>query len=97
MACRNEGTPPWTFVVVEVTEESNLPVAPDKIVVQCVHHQTGRTMIYTDAWLTNVTQILVGDADEVAEVRWVSLAEANELQPDMYRPVRSHLARQLRT
>lgn len=94
MACRNEGTPPWTFIVVEVTEETNLPVAPDKIVVQCVHHQTGRTMIYTDAWLTHGTQILVAD---VAEVRWVSLAEASKLQPGMYRPVRSHLARQPRT
>ena len=33
--------------------------------------------------------------DELAEVRWVSLAEADELLPGMYEPVREHLAREL--
>ena len=47
---------------------------------------------------THSTDIFVGDRDELAEVRWVPLAEAEELmQPyGMFGPVREHLAKTLR-
>jgi hypothetical protein len=44
---------------------------------------------------THGTDVIVGDEDELAEVRWVGLAEAGELLPGMFEPVREHLAREL--
>ena len=39
--------------------------------------------------------VYVGDPEELAEVRWVSLAEADDLLPGMFEPVRDHLVTQL--
>ena len=39
--------------------------------------------------------VFVGDTDELAEVRWISLAEADELLPGMFEPVREYLAREI--
>jgi hypothetical protein len=52
-------------------------------------------MIYMAARPTHGTDIFVGDRDELTEVRWVSLMEAEELmQPyGMFGPVREHLAK----
>jgi NADH pyrophosphatase NudC (nudix superfamily) len=36
------------------------------------------------------------DEAELAEVRWLTLAEALDLMPDMFAPVRAHLERVLR-
>jgi hypothetical protein len=33
----------------------------------------------------------LGDPEELAEVRWLPLAEADELLTGMYQPVRAHL------
>ena len=44
---------------------------------------------------THGTDAFVGDEDELAEVRWVSLTEADELMAGMFEPVREHLAREL--
>jgi NADH pyrophosphatase NudC (nudix superfamily) len=54
-------------------------------------------MIYMAATPTHGTDVFVGDEEELAEVRWVSLAEAEELMKaySMYEPVRDHLAREL--
>lgn len=41
------------------------------------------------------TDVLVGDESELAEVRWVPLAEALELMPTLYEPVRAYLERTL--
>jgi NADH pyrophosphatase NudC (nudix superfamily) len=41
--------------------------------------------------------VWVGDSDELAEVRWLTLAEADQLMPDMFPPVRRHLDRVMRT
>lgn len=108
---RNDGTPPWTFIageqdvirddlpentaVREVKEETGLLVAPGRKIGERVHPKTGRTMIYIAAKPTHGTEVFVGDEDELAEVRWVSLAEADELLPGMFEPVREHLAREL--
>jgi NADH pyrophosphatase NudC (nudix superfamily) len=47
---------------------------------------------------THDTDIFVGDQDELAEVRWASLTEAEQLmQPyGMFGPVRDHLTNALR-
>ena len=108
---RNDGKPPWTFIageqdvirddlpentaVREVKEETGLLVAPGRKIGERVHPKTGRTMIYIAAKPTHGTEIFVGDEEELADVRWVSLAEADELLPGMFGPVREYLAREL--
>lgn len=106
---RNDGKPPWTFIageqepgeraddtaIREVKEETTLRIQAGDIIGQRVHPKTGRTMVYMAARPTHGTEIFVGDEDELAEVRWVSLAEADELLPGMFEPVREHLVREL--
>lgn len=108
---RNDGKPPWTFIageqdavkdenpadtaVREVKEETGLRIQAGEMIGERVHPKTGRTMIYIAASPTHGTDVFVGDEDELSEVRWVSLAEADELLPGIYEPVREHLAREL--
>jgi 8-oxo-dGTP pyrophosphatase MutT (NUDIX family) len=108
---RNDGKPPWTFIageiepgespadagVREVKEETGLLVAAGQEIGRRVHPTTGRTMIYVAARPMHGTDIFVGDRDELAEVRWVALAEAEQLmQPyGMFGPVRKYLAKML--
>ncbi len=106
---RNDGTPPWTFIagwiepgerpedaaVREVKEETGVEVRIGEEIGRRVHPATGRPMIYLAAKPTHSTKLIVGDEAELAEVRWASLAEAEELMPDMFEPVREHLARVL--
>ncbi len=109
---RNDGKPPWTFIageqdavqdespedtaVREVKEETGLRIQAGEVIGQRVHPKTGRAMIYIAAAPTHGTDVFVGDEDELAEVRWVGLAEADELMGGMiFEPVREHLAREL--
>lgn len=107
---RHDGKPPWTFIageiepgesqvdaaVREVKEETGLLVrAADLEIGRRVHPKTGRLMIYLACQPTEGTNIYVGDPDELAEVRWASLAEADELLPGLFEPVRNHLVKQL--
>jgi 8-oxo-dGTP diphosphatase len=108
---RNDGTPPWTFIageqdavkdenpadtaVREVKEETGLRIQAGELIGERIHPKTGRTMIYIAATPTHGTEIFVNDERELAEVRWVGLAEADELLPGMFGPVREHLAREL--
>ncbi|MFY1672411.1 NUDIX domain-containing protein [Plantactinospora sp. WMMB334] len=107
---RNDGKPPWTFisgeidpgesaahaVIREVKEETGLLVrTAEREIGRRVHPKTGRTMIYLACTPVNKTDLYVGDKDELAEVRWVSLQEAEELLPGMYEPVLLHLVREL--
>jgi hypothetical protein len=39
--------------------------------------------------------VIVGDPDELAEVRWLTLADADALMPTMFGPVRDYLSRLL--
>jgi 8-oxo-dGTP pyrophosphatase MutT (NUDIX family) len=105
---RNDGRPPWTFIagevepgesatdaaVREVKEEAGLLVrAGHQEIGRRVHPKTQRTMIYLACTPTHGTDVFVGDEDELAEVRWLSLAEADTLLPGMFEPVREHLGR----
>jgi hypothetical protein len=61
-----------------------------------VHPKTGRTMIYVACTPASSTlDMLVGDEDELSEVKWASADEANELLSGMYEPVRNHIRREL--
>ena len=108
---RRDGKPPWTFIAGEqdvvkddlpentaereVKEETGLLVRAGDVIGERVHPKTHRRMIYIAATPTHGTDVFVGDEDELAEVRWVSLAEAGELLPGMFEPVREYLAREL--
>lgn len=110
MARRNDGKPPWTFIageiepgespadaaVREVKEEAGLRIKAGGVIGRRVHPKTGRTMVYMAAQPTHGTTVILGDPEELAEVRWVSLAEADELTgTSIYEPVRQHLKRML--
>lgn len=105
---RNDGKPPWTFIageiepgesqadaaVREVKEETGLLVRAGHVEIgRRVHPKTGRTMIYLACTPLEGTEVWVGDEDELAEVRWLTLAEVDELLPGVYGPVREHLGR----
>lgn len=107
---RNDGKPPWTFIageiepgesqvdaaIREVKEETGLLVeAGSHEIGRRVHPKTGRTMTYLACTPTSGTDVFVGDEEELAEVRWLSLREADELMPGMFEPVHEHLRRQI--
>jgi 8-oxo-dGTP pyrophosphatase MutT (NUDIX family) len=109
---RNDGKPPWTFIagkiepgespadaaVREVKEETGLRIRAGTVIGRRFHPATGRPMVYMAARPTHGTEAFVGDEDELAEVRWVSLSEADELMSGMiFEPVRRHLRYTLRT
>jgi hypothetical protein len=49
-------------------------------------------MVYLAARPTHGTEAFVGDEQELAEVRWVDLAQADELMDGtIFEPVRSYL------
>jgi 8-oxo-dGTP diphosphatase len=108
---RRDGRPPWTFISGEVEpgespafaagrevkEEATLEVEVGELIGERDHPKTGRHMYYLAATPTHSTDIFVGDTDELENVRWVTLAEADELMREygMFGPVREHLARVL--
>lgn len=103
---RNEGW--WAFIggeiepgesatdaaIREVKEETGLEVrAGHTEIGRRVHPKTGRLMIYLACTPTAGTDVFVGDEDELAEVRWLSLAEVDTLMVGVFEPVRAHLER----
>lgn len=106
---RNDGKPPWTFIageiepgespadaaIREVKEETGLVANYSQIIGRRVHPKTGRTMIYLACGPAEGTDVFVGDPEELAEVRWISLREADELLPGMFEPVHAYLTQKL--
>jgi 8-oxo-dGTP pyrophosphatase MutT (NUDIX family) len=107
---RNDGKPPWTFIageiepgesqadaaVREVKEETGLVVEAGRHEIgRRVHPKTGRTMIYLACYPTGKTDVFVGDTEELADVKWATLDEAEELLPGMFEPVLTHLRAKL--
>ena len=109
---RRDGVPPFAFLsgeiepgespadaaVRECKEEAGLAIKAGHTIAERIHPKTGRLMYYMAAAPTHGTAVIVGDEDELAEVRWVSLAEADELMEPfggMYAPVHEYLSRKL--
>ena len=105
---RHDGTPPWTFIagamepgespadaaVREVREETGLVVtAARREIGRRRHPRTGRTIVYVACTPAGKLDAGVRDQDELSEVKWATLAEAEELLPDMYEPVLDHIRR----
>jgi ADP-ribose pyrophosphatase YjhB (NUDIX family) len=104
---RHDRIPPWTFPAAEikpgespavaaaraVQKETGLSATVDHVIGRRIHPKTGRLMIYMEA-TADGTDTSVSDAD-IAEVRWIDLAEADQLMPDMFPTVRPHLGRVL--
>jgi 8-oxo-dGTP pyrophosphatase MutT (NUDIX family) len=111
VARRKDGKPPWTFIageiepgedpadaaVREVKEETGLRIRSTGVIGRRVHPHTRREMIYLAARPTHGTKALVGDEQELAEVRWVDLVQAEELMGGaMFEPVHSYLEQTLK-
>ena len=106
---RRDANPPWGFVtgwsepgethadtiIREAKEEADLQVKVGERIGERDHPLTGKHMIYYAARPTRGTEIHVGDKAELLAVRWASLAEAEQLMPDMFGPVHAYLERTL--
>jgi 8-oxo-dGTP pyrophosphatase MutT (NUDIX family) len=101
---RRDGNPPWTFpggkiepgespedaAVRETLEETGLRVRATGVIGNRIHPQTGVPIIYVAA--ADVLDDAAAPADgELGEVRWVSLAEAGDLMPDLFVTVHQYL------
>ena len=108
---RHDGEPLWTFpageaepgespedtAIREAKEETGLLIKVSHTIGERLKHPaTGRHMIYVAARPYQGTAVYVADEAELAEVRWVTLTEADSLLPGMFEPVREHLERVLR-
>lgn len=85
--------------VREMREETGLEIATGREIGRRVHPKTGRTMVYLAARPVSgedPASVRVIDDRELAEVRWLSLAELDERMPDLFEPVRAYLAREPR-
>jgi 8-oxo-dGTP pyrophosphatase MutT (NUDIX family) len=107
---RHDGRPLWTFpageiepgeapadtAIRETKEECGLGIVISHVIGERDHPKTGTHMIYLAARPYHGTEVINGDENELAEVKWVSLAEAEELLTGMFEPVHAHLKRTLR-
>lgn len=93
------GESPADAMVREVKEEAGLRVSAGSIIGDRVHPRTGRRMIYVTGTPTEAPgDVFVGDAEELADVRWITLGEADEAFAPfggMYPPVHEHLSKTL--
>lgn len=104
IAKRVDGIPPWTFLGGEVQPgetgeealrrrvqaEAGLTVTSVRFIGRRLHPKTSRVMVYGHIEVEAGKPVL-GDPDDLEEVRWASIDETRELMPDMYGPVRQYL------
>lgn len=104
VARRVDGIPPWTFLGGEVQigetsgdalrrrvqAEGGLTVTSTRFIGRRLHPKTSRVMVYAHVEV-EPGEPQLGDPDDLAEVRWVSIDETRDLMPDMYGPVRQYL------
>lgn len=77
--------------VRETKEETGLDVAAVKLLGERVHPKTGRLMSYTACEVVGGTAY-VADADELAELAWVSLTDIPDYVPyGLFEPVQEYL------
>jgi 8-oxo-dGTP diphosphatase len=103
---RRDRHPPWTFpggkielgespeaaAVRETLEETGLWVRATGVISRRIHPLTGAPMVYVAAAPTLGTKVFAARPNELAEVRWVSAAAADELTGGtIYEPVREYL------
>lgn len=97
------GETPGEAAVREVKEETGLDVTvssdvgDDGVLGSRMHPLTNRHLIYVAAAPTEghgeSLVIVVGDQDDLAEVRWLTFEEADRLLPGMFPAARDHLHR----
>jgi 8-oxo-dGTP diphosphatase len=107
---RREGAPPWVFpggkvepgesiahaAVREVAEETGLQVQAGSEIGRRVHPVTNRWIVYLACTATSdPSDAATVVCRELSEVRWLGLAELDQLMPDVFLPVREHLGRLL--
>lgn len=104
VAKRKDGIPPWTFLGGEilpgetsgdalrrkVQHEAGLEVTSVRFIGRRIHPKTSRVMVYGHVEVAD-GEPQMGDPDDLAEVRWVSIDETRTLMPDIYGPVRQYL------
>jgi len=93
-----QGESPADTAIREAKEETGLRIAAGDEIGRRPHPVSHRLMVYMAAKpaLRASLDVTVQDADELAEVRWVSLAEADELTGGaIYGPVHEYLEREL--
>jgi 8-oxo-dGTP diphosphatase len=106
---RHDGRPLWTFpageaepgespadtAIRETKEECELQIVVSHVIGERNHPKTGRHMIYLAARPYHGTVVNNGDESELAEVRWVTLAELDDLMGagNIFEPVHEHLVR----
>ena len=104
IARRNDKIPPWTFLGGEIREgetpaealrrkvqhECGLTVTSTRFIGRRLHPKTSRVIVYGHVEVEPGDPVL-GDPDDLAEVRWASIDETRELMSDMYGPVRMYL------
>lgn len=77
--------------VREVAEETSLTVSAVKVLGERVHPKTQRSMSYVACEVLGGAAV-VNDADELAEVRWATLADLPALVPyGLFEPVQAYL------
>jgi 8-oxo-dGTP pyrophosphatase MutT (NUDIX family) len=88
---------PADTAIRETKEETGLRIVAGDEIGRRVHPVTNRLMVYVAAKpaLRASLDVVAEDTDELAEVKWISLAEADGLLPGMFEPVREHLEREL--
>jgi 8-oxo-dGTP diphosphatase len=85
------GEAPQDTAIRETKEECGLQIVISHVLGERDHPRTGTHMFYLAARPYNGTEVHNGDENELAEVRWVRLHEAEQLMPDMFGPVHDHL------